>query len=443
MLSHLKNCWPSLFLVTVFLEIAGPLAAHAADSPSGVPVTVAEAAKVIDLATLPLMAGAEPPHHRNLAGLSYTAPGTVNSVFEFHRKQLLDKGWKELPGGYTSDQATSGTFARDGFSLSMSVYPGSKTGAVSVTLTNHGNVELAKLPVPSGVKPFFGGPVSTSYITETSVEQTADACRKLLLAEGWQPYGTAGDVLFFKQNAVRLSARISAAPAQGGKTVIDYSTALVSVDLPAPAETVSLQYTDVNTQLFFDSKASEQDIVGFYRPTLAKAGWEATTEKPIKIGFKDMLIFRNPQKDMLTLEMYDVDGKTRVLLKHQSAAEVAELDEQVKAEAERRKAEKNKPLPKLMVTLPPDATDIKQTKNRIEFQLAAGKAKAAVEGWRKQFAKDGWKEEVAASGDMAGSISFNKESQSLSVIYSDTGFLPAEITIHATGVELERAVETK
>jgi hypothetical protein len=275
------------------------------------------------------------------------------------------------------------------------------------------------------------------------VEQTADACRKLLLAEGWQPYGTAGDVLFFKQNAVRLSARISAAPAQGGKTVIDYSTALVSVDLPAPAETVSLQYTDVNTQLFFDSKASEQDIVGFDRPTLAKAGWEATTEKPIKIGFKDMLIFRNPQKDMLTLEMYDVDGKTRVLLKHQSAAEVAELDEQVKAEAERRKAEKNKPLPKLMVTLPPDATDIKQTKNRIEFQLAAGKAKAAVEGWRKQFAKDGWKEEVAASGDMAGSISFNKESQSLSVIYSDTGFLPAEITIHATGVELERAVETK
>jgi hypothetical protein len=126
--------------------------------------------------------------------------------------------------------------------------------------------------------------VNASYITEVSVEQTADACRKLLLAKGWQPYGMAGDVLFFKQNAVRLAARISTAPAQGGKTVIDYSTELMSVDLPAPADTVGLQYTDVNTQLFFDAKTSEQDIVGFYRPTLAKAGWEATTEKPRSSG---------------------------------------------------------------------------------------------------------------------------------------------------------------
>jgi hypothetical protein len=283
--------------------------------------------------------------------------------------------------------------------------------------------------------------VNASFITEASREQTADACRKLLLAQGWEPYGMAGDVLFFKQNAVRLAARISTAPAQGGKTVIDYSTELMSVDLPAPADTLGLQYADVNTQLFFDAKMSEKDLVGFYRPTLAKAGWEATTEKPIKIDFKDIMIFRNPTKDMLTLEMNDVDGKTRVLLKHESAAEVAEIERRIDAEMERRKAEKNKPLPKLVVTLPPDAKDIKQTKNRIEFQLATGKAKAAVESWRKQFAKDGWKEEFAASEDMAGSISFVKGSQDVSMSYSDTGFLPAEVTIHATNVEL--AVEGK
>jgi hypothetical protein len=376
-----------------------------------------------------------------MASLSYAAPGTVKSVFEFHRKQLIDMQWKELPGGYVSDEATTATFARDGFSLSLSVYPTSKVGAVSVTLMNHGNVALSKLPVPPGVKPFFGGPVNASFITEASREQTADACRKLLLAQGWEPYGMAGDVLFFKQNAVRLAARISTAPAQGGKTVIDYSTELMSVDLPAPADTLGLQYADVNTQLFFDAKMSEKDLVGFYRPTLAKAGWEATTEKPIKIDFKDIMIFRNPTKDMLTLEMNDVDGKTRVLLKHESAAEVAEIERRIDAEMERRKAEKNKPLPKLVVTLPPDAKDIKQTKNRIEFQLATGKAKAAVESWRKQFAKDGWKEEFAASEDMAGSISFVKGSQDVSMSYSDTGFLPAEVTIHATNVEL--AVEGK
>ena len=437
MLSHLKSRWLSRLFVAMILEIAASLAAHAADAPSGSPATVGEAAKVLDLATLPLMAGAEPPQHRNLACLFYTAPGTVKSVFEFHRKQIIDKQWKQVPGGYISDQTSNATFVRDGFSLSMTVYPTGKAGAVSVMLTNHGNVDPSKLPVPPGVKPFFGGPVNASYITETSVEKTADACRKLLLAKGWQPYGTAGDVLFFKQNAVRLAARISTAPAQGGKTVIDYSTELMSVDLPAPADTVRLQYADVNTQLSFDAKTSEQDIVRFYLTTLAKSGWEATTKNPIKIDFKDMLIFRNRKKDMLTLEMNTVEGKTRVLLRHQSAAEVAEIERQVKAEIERRNAEKNKPLPKVAVTLPPDATDIKKTKNRIEFQLPVGKAKAAVEAWRKQFAKDGWKEKVAVSKDMVGSISFNKGNQDISVSYSDTGYIPAEVTIHATNVELE------
>ncbi len=443
MRSRSKNRRSMLSLIAMLWGIAGPLAAQAADVPSGSPATVAEAAKAIDLATFPLMAGAKDVQHRNLAGLSYTAQGTVKSVLEFHRKQLLDKQWKELPGGYVSDQDASVTFARDGFLLSMSAYPTGEADATSVTLTSHGNVELGKLPVPPGVKPFFGGPVSTAYIKDASVDQTADACRKLLVAQGWQPYGTAGNTQFFKQNAVRLAATVSAAPAQGGKTVIDYNAVLMSVDLPAPADTDQLQYADVTTQLSFDSKATEHDIADFYRKTLAKADWKATTENPFKIDFKDMLIFRNPQKDMLTLEMRGVDGKTRVSLKHQLAAQVAEIDGQLKAEAERRKAERSKPLPKLMVALPPDAKDVKLTKNRIEFQVAAGQAKAVVESWRKQFAKDGWKEEVAALEGMAGSISFNKESQGLSVFYSDTGFLPAEVTIQATGVELEQAVERK
>lgn len=425
-----------ILIVAVFFGITGDYIINAAET---LPATVAEAVKVIDLRTLPLMVGAEPPQHRNVAGLSYTAPGTVKSVFEFHRKQLLGNKWKELPGGYVSDQAANATLARDGFSLSISVFPAGKVGAVSVTIINHGNVKLSNLPVPPGVKPFFGGPVSASYITETSKEQTADACRKLLLAKGWQPYGMAGDVLFFKQNAVRLAARISTAPAQGGKTVVDYSTELMSADLPAPADTIGLQYADVNTQLFFDVTTGKQEIIDFYRPTLAKAGWEATTENPIKIDFKNVLIFRNPIKDMLTLEMSDVDGKTRVLLKYQSAAEVAEIEQRIKANFERQKAEENKPLPKLVVALPTGATNLQQAKNRIEFQLPAGKARAAVEAWQKQLAKDGWKEKVSVIEDMAGSISFTKGSQDISVTYSDTGFLPAEVTVHATNVELELA----
>ena len=57
---------------------------------------------------------------------------------------------------------------------------------------------------------------------------------------------------------------------------------------------------------------------------------------------------------------------------------------------------------------------------------------------RKQFAKAGWKEKDDATvEDMAGTIAFTRENQDLSILYVDNGIMPAEITISATGVELE------
>ena len=423
-------------LLGLALGVSAPFLSAASESS---PATVAEAVIAMDLRTLPIVKGAEPPQHRNVAGLSYKAPGTVKEVFEFHQKQLLDRKWAELPGGYVTDQVASATFTDKIFLLSITVFPGEKPGLVSVTLNQHGNVVLARLPVPPGAKPGYAGPVSISYTSEEAVPQTAEACRKLLMAAGWEPYGTAGDVQFFKQNAVRLAARVLAAPAQGGKTVIDYSTSLMSADLPAPAETEQLQYADVTTQLSFDTKAATSAIAAFYRERLSKAGWEATTENPVKIGFKDELIFRNPQKDMLTLEMFDREGKSRISLKHQSAAEVAEIEHQVQAAmAKRKQADSNKQsLPKLAVTLPPGAGEVRRSKNRIEFHLAAGKARAAVTAWRAQFVSDGWKQEVAALEDMAGTVSLHRGEQHLTITYSDTGFLPTEITVQVLGVELE------
>lgn len=421
----------------VLMAVTGACSAQSADSAPGSPATTAEAAKVLDLVGFPLVKGAQKPQYQRLAGLSYTAPGTVKNVFEFQRARLSDKKWKELPGSYISDQSANATFARGGFSLSLMVFSTGQAGVTNVSIINHGNVDLSKLPVPHGAKPFFAGPVSSSYITETPVAQTAEACRKLLLEKGWQPYGAAGDVRFFKQNAVRLAARVSSAPAQGGKTVIDYSATLMSTDLPAPAETEGLQYADTTAQLFFDTRANQRDVADFYRRALANAGWEATTENPVQIDFKKLLIFRNAQSDMLTLEMTEVDGKSRILVKHQSAGEVAELERQIEAEMEQRKLEQNKPLPKVAVLLPADAKDVQHSKARIEFKIATGKIKAVVATWRKQFAKTGWKEDVTALEDMIGSISFSKGSQKISVSYDDTGILPAEVTLHATGVELE------
>lgn len=202
--------------LVLLMTSSGACSAQSGGSPPGAPTTASEAAQVVDLATFPLVQGAETPQAQTVAGLSYKAPGTVKDVFEFQRKHLSQQGWKELSGSFVTDQSASATFSRNGYSVSVMVFPTDPDGSVHVTITNHGNVAvLDKLPVPPGVKPFFSGPLDASYITETPAGPTAEACRKLLVEKGWQPYGAAGDVQFFKQNAVRLTARVSSAPCAG------------------------------------------------------------------------------------------------------------------------------------------------------------------------------------------------------------------------------------
>jgi hypothetical protein len=421
------------------------------------PATVEQAARTLDLSTFPLIDGAKPPWPRGVASLSYAAPGDVKTAFEFHRKKLAAQGWKELPNSSVTAQAASGMFSRNGFIVSVSAYPNGEPGGLMVALQNHGNIKPGQLPVPPGVKSVYVGDATAMYVTEANVTATVDAIRKLLLSQGWVPYGAAGDSTWFKQNAIRVSATVSVAPAQGGKTMISYSSELMSADLPAPPDAAELRYTDQNEELSFETAADKDAVVAYYRKTLATTKWESTLDHTVQIDNKDEMIFRNPTKDMLTLTLSSAsDGKLPVSLLFQSAAEIAELDRKIKEEAPARKAafeakkaeeaaqevaqvaEANKPLPKLAVTLPADAKGVEQAKDEIKFTVGNGKAKAVVETLRGQFREAGWKEDLATLNAMAGALSFSKEKQSLTISYTDTGVMPAEISLSAMGAELER-----
>jgi hypothetical protein len=354
------------------------------------PATVAEAKRVLDLTTFPAMNGAKEPVNRSLARLSYVVQADCQAAYDFHRQTLTGMKWNELPGSTVTKEYGSGMFARDGFLASLAVSPlgdPNQPGMLSVMLTLHGNVDLAKLPVPAGLKPVYVGPQIAMYNTDAPVADTAEECRKLLMAQGWQPYGEAGSTLFFKQNAIRLTASIASAPGQGGKTSVSLSAEQLSADLPAPADTVRLQYADSTKQVSFDTKESEDAVVGFYRDTLGGGGWKATTDNTLKIGWKNVLIFRNAARDMLTLETYHVkaDDVLRVSLKHQSAAEVAEQDERLDAQMAAAKAKQQAPLAKVAVALPPGAKLTGQTPSRLEFTVSPAQAKAVAESLRKTF----------------------------------------------------------
>lgn len=429
-------------LLCRIVALTAMIAAHnatAADKPA----TVAEAAAVLDLTKFPLVDGSPVPRQSTMAQLSYEATGDVKKVYEFQRKTLVAQKWQESPGAYITDQSASGTFKKQGFAVSASVSPGGKPNTVSVYIINHGNVDVSKLPVPTDAKSQFASPVTAMFVSPTPVDKTTEACRKLLLAQGWQPYGTAGESSIFKQNAVRLNAYISAAPAQGGKTMISYSTEQLSADIPAPGETTGLQYSDSTHQLLFDTNKSPDDMVAFYRAALAKLGWTATLEKLVQVDRRDTMIFRNAPKDMITMVVFPFEDKLRVQLTYETAAELAEQEKRAKAAVAKLLQEKSKPASKLAIAIPADAKEVKLTKSQLEFNLPAGKARAAVETWRKHFQGQGWKEDNALLEAMAGSVSLSKDSQRLNITYIDTGFLPAEIDVTASGVELEQASAAK
>jgi hypothetical protein len=420
------------------------------------PATVEQAAKVLDLATFPLMDGAKSAESRHVANLSYVAPGDPKKALEFNRKAFVAQGWKELPNSTISDDSASAMFARDGFVVALSVIPYEKNG-VSVRLQNLGNVKPGKLPVPPGAKVVYQGDPTAMYTTDGAVAATADAIRKLFVAEGWVPYGTAGDTDVFKKNAILATSTVSSAPAQGGKTMIQYSNQLISSDIPAPQGVDDLRYVDEPPELTF-ATTNQDAVVEFYRKTLANAEWKSTMEKMVDVDGKPTMIFRNPTKEMITLSVpYDYgSGKLGVSVRYQSAAEIAERDRRMKemapkiraaAEAKAAQeakeaaelAEKNK-VPKVAVALPADAKDVKQTNDSIKFVVGKGKAKAAVEALRKQFRDAGWKESVASLEKMAGTVLLSKEGgQSVNITYSDTGFMPTEVSVSAMRVEFEAA----
>jgi hypothetical protein len=422
------------------------------DGPIQKPATVEQAAKILDLSTFPLMDGAKPDRERHVANLIYAATGNAKAGFDFHQKALTAQGWKELPNSSVTEQSASALFARSGFLLSFSAFANGKTGDMSISLQNHGNVKPGQLPVPPGTKPVYVGDSTAMYATEAAVPATAEACRNLFLAQGWVPYGRAGDSAEFKQNAIVATATVSVAPAQGGKTMIQYSTQLISADIPAPPKVEDFRYVDQPPELTFETAADQNAVVDFYRKNLATAGWQSTLDHTVPIDDLPTMIFRNPGKDMLTLAMSAGSrAKLRVSVRFQSAAEIAELDrilkerapailaaaEEKRAKEAARLAEANKPPPKVAVTLPADAKEVEQTRDSIKFTVGKGKAKAAAEALRAQFRDAGWKEDFASVTDMTGALSFSKEKQSLTLSYTDTGMMPPEVSLSAMRAELE------
>lgn len=372
---------------------------------------------------------------RNLAEVTYTSDSTVQDAYSFHEKQLKAAGLAAKPGGMVTEQYASAIYQGSGDRISLMVFPGGGKG-VSVMLANQGNVDLAGLPVPDGTKKLFEGPSNILFVTDKTVDDARETIRSKLIDSGWHAYGEAGPIVFFKQGSILVQAMIQAAPAQGGKTVIDYQSRRLSADIDAPEGATRLAYAESTKSLDVDTKLGLKEAADSFRKTLETKGWKPTTDKPVQERFEQFWIFRNDGKELIELKMRKLGEGTRILAKFMTSKEVEE--ETKKAEAAARKAmKKGKPDSKA-VSIEKPGTGIESwtvTSQEIKAVAKSGQARKSAEAIRDRLKSKGWSVSVQVTEDIAGSISMEQEDLSVSIVYDDTGVTPAELTITIFGAK--------
>ena len=304
------------------------------------PARVSDARQAMDLSSVPMIASSENPAERTVTGLVYRAAGSIDEGFKFHREQLVNGGWKELPGASVTPQDASAVFAKRGLHLSLTVMP-DQAGKVGIAMHHHGNVRFEKLPMPGVAKSIYAGPMSAIFSCDLPADTAARELAAALVEAGWSPYGSAGNTQSFKQNAVMLSVMTASAPGQGGKTTMNFSSEMLPVDVPVPPGAMEVQFVTGQKRLIFEVKLKAQECIAYYQESLGKLGWQTNMKEPMKINSYDVLVFRNEAKDMLKVGTRPGrEGGLRVFAEHMTAAEIDEMNRRLDAQAEAYKAKK-------------------------------------------------------------------------------------------------------
>jgi hypothetical protein len=242
------------------------------------------------------------------------APGTIKELLEFQRRELVSRGWQQLPGGDEWQNRAERTFSKDGFFLSVEVHESGRSHS-SVELVNHGNVPVDALPVPDYARLWLANATVSQFLATSDDDKKIIAdCHQLLVAQGWQPYGNESGWQYFKQNAVRLWLSVHEVPRLPGKRVILYKTELMSMDLPPPATWLELRYSDVQPSLWFDTHDTSSSLIDGYSRLLSKSGWTPNGQPKTESDNWTLLNFSNAAGERLKLGVFPVGDINRVLI---------------------------------------------------------------------------------------------------------------------------------
>lgn len=408
------------------------------------PASAQTAAAVIDFTKFKPL-GSEPKMLESVtASQRYETGGKVLDVAKMVTDKLKSDGWKELDGTYTTPEMASASFTKSQFVIVLSVSPAASGGKDSrsiVSLSNLGNLEWSKLPIPKGWTSTYTMPSMAMYQASVAPEKAKQDLHSALTQAGWTPYGDAIGSSYYRREAIKLMASIQAAPTAPGSSMIQFTSEQLSFVFPIPDSITQLQHTDSLLNILFDTTLSRDKVNEFYREELKKKGWEATTEKPILERKQELTFFVNAAKERMELVVNEVEGKTRVKVRYVTAAQAAEENQKASAAAEAAKAKNETRMAdakaiedtELLIKASIGAKPSKSDNKSVKWTLASGQGAAMANKLIADLEKDGWKSKQNVAQKEAGDFDLQKGDFRLRLSYIDPGFIPADLELQVFG----------
>lgn len=161
-------------------------------------------------------------------GIRYMSTASIDELNKHYKKELTQAGW------VVKDEQTDGksfgnaTLTRNGeyLALIMGGNPAANPPVVMVSLKPVGAVSSADLPHYSPAESLYTSPVTSMYVTADSVAGVAESTQQMLVNSGWNIASQSGDdtrqFMTLRKDKTDLQVTVQVAPAQGGKTTIQY-----------------------------------------------------------------------------------------------------------------------------------------------------------------------------------------------------------------------------
>ncbi|MGZ5840671.1 MAG: hypothetical protein ACXWJ8_01890 [Xanthobacteraceae bacterium] len=244
----------------------------------------------------------------------------VDKTLDFYRKELGERGWSLWSEKLDAKQPAGGPSGHIGERGGSADYVNDKEPAVALILTIQNaeagkfKVELKEYPVDilaslhrayinggtNNAKPvdvsalprLEGAKVNTerslanrlNYIVAGPVANTIAATKKLLAADGWQPYVTPLDEpnplsLSLKKGAQGLSVFFTMPPGPVETSGVDYSPSRLGFALPFPADATEIVFDENRPYLSCITAGTTDATLDFFRKELAASGWSPLSAK--------------------------------------------------------------------------------------------------------------------------------------------------------------------